>query len=211
MSTMKMQWLIPWSTAARSREVKKSSVCHMAVRALAVGGLLLCMSMMGRPALADAVTGLHSQGFAIHDLQGGARDLSELRGRPVLINYWASWCGPCVKEMPELDHFWQARQRHGVQVLGIANDEQAAVSAFLQRVPVSFPIWVEPLPDSASSSASLFEQTGGALPFSVLLDAQGRVVRSKLGAVTSAELAEWTKALADAPATASGNQAALRE
>lgn len=145
--------------------------------------------------LVDAVA-VESDGFAIHDLQGAARNLSELRGQPVLINYWASWCGPCVKEMPELDHFWQARDRHGVQVLGIANDEPAAVQAFLQRVPVGFPIWVEPLPAWGQSSASVFLQTGGALPFSVLLDAQGRVVRTKLGAITAEELTQWIGAVA---------------
>ncbi len=137
-----------------------------------------------------------AQDFELIDLEGKRHALSEWAGQPLLINYWASWCGPCIKEMPDLDAFSKSQANvGGVRVIGIATDKADAVRAFLKRVPVSFPILVETIPESGRGSATLFGDTGGVLPYSVLLDAQGRVVHSKLGSVSSAELESWVKSI----------------
>lgn len=141
------------------------------------------------------------------DVDGRSRALSEWSGRPVLLNYWASWCGPCLKEMPELDAF-QASQRQAsqqqasqrgdpaVQVIGIALDERDSIHAYLQRRPVRYPILIEAVAPGEPGSSRQFGNAHGVLPYSVLLDARGRVVRSKLGPLTHAELQAWTAALA---------------
>jgi thiol-disulfide isomerase/thioredoxin len=136
-----------------------------------------------------------SQAFQLQDLRSRRRTLQEWSGRPLLINYWASWCAPCIKEMPELDAFAksQAGVKGGVRVLGIAIDEAEAVRAFAQRIPVSFPILVETALDGGRVSASLFGHAGGMVPYSVLLDAQGRVVHSKTGPVSRELLQSWAE------------------
>ncbi|MBO9715803.1 MAG: TlpA family protein disulfide reductase [Pseudoxanthomonas sp.] len=130
------------------------------------------------------------------DLSGKARSLSQWRGQPVLLNYWATWCGPCLKEMPDLDAFAHAQSRAGgIQVVGIALDEAASVQAYLSRRPVRYPVLLEAVDYGDSGSSARYGNRQGVLPYSVLLDAQGRVVRSKAGPLTAAELAAWQGAL----------------
>lgn len=123
------------------------------------------------------------------DRDGNARTLSEFQGRPLLINFWASWCGPCVEEMPLLDRFAAEQGANGVQVLGIALDEAEAVEAFLEEFPVDFPIVLD-TPGPRDSSVQLGNRRS-VLPFSVLVDAQGRVVKQKIGAFDEDGLADW--------------------
>ena len=122
-------------------------------------------------------------------LDGSPLPLSALRGRPLLINVWASWCGPCVEEMPELAAFASQQDDNGVQVIGLALDSPEAVQAFLQRVPVPYPIAIEP-PGPGDSSV-LLGNARGLLPYTVLIDAQGRLRKRKLGPFAPGEIAGW--------------------
>ena len=72
--------------------------------------------------------------------QGASLPLAGFRGRPLLVNFWATWCPPCVEEMPLLDGFYREHAAKGWQVVGLAVDQPSAVRTFLQRTPVSFPI-----------------------------------------------------------------------
>lgn len=115
----------------------------------------------------------------------------DFAGRPVLVNVWASWCGPCIKEMPELDRFARAAGPAGVQVLGIALDDAVAVRAFLERVPVGYPIVLDQ-PGPADAGVRLGNRKG-VLPYSVLLDAQGRLVKQRVGPFADGEIDGWAK------------------
>lgn len=95
-----------------------------------------------------------------------------------LINFWASWCPPCVKEMPLLDAYHRAQGADGVQVIGIALEDAAKAKAFLERVPVGFPIFAEP--NSRTDSSVRLGNTRGVLPYTVLIDPQGRLVAQHL-------------------------------
>ena len=126
------------------------------------------------------------------DLQGQTLDLRQrFLGRPLLVNVWASWCGPCIEEMPELARFAQGQGAQGVQVLGLALDTPEGVADFLQRVPVDYPIVLEtPGPRDASVRLG---NAQGLLPYSVLFDAQGRMVKAKLGPFEHGEIAGWVE------------------
>ncbi|WP_425477369.1 TlpA family protein disulfide reductase [Stenotrophomonas ginsengisoli] len=115
--------------------------------------------------------------------------LAELRGRPLLINVWASWCAPCIEEMPELAAFSAEQGETGVRVIGLALDTPEAVEAFLARVPVPYPIAIEP-PGPADSSVAL-GNARGLLPYTVLIDADGRLHKRKLGPFAPGEIAGW--------------------
>ncbi|GHA80869.1 TlpA family protein disulfide reductase [Cognatilysobacter bugurensis] len=113
----------------------------------------------------------------------------DFAGRPVLVNLWASWCGPCIEEMPELERFAQAQGANGVQVVGIALDEADAVRAFLQRVPVTYAIALDaPGPRDAGVQLG---NTRGVLPYTALIDARGRLVKQKIGPFQPGEIDDW--------------------
>lgn len=110
-------------------------------------------------------------------------------GRPVLVNLWASWCGPCIEEMPELDRFAAAQGANGTQVVGIALDDAAAVEAFLTRIPVRYPILLD---EAGPRDAGV--QLGnpkGVLPYTALISADGRLIKQKIGPFQHGEIDNW--------------------
>lgn len=110
-------------------------------------------------------------------------------GQPILINYWASWCPPCVKEMPLLDTLATTQGPQGVRVIGIALDDADDVKDFLLRHPVTFPIYIET--SSPNDSSVLLGNRRGVLPYSVLIGADGRLRKIRLGAFHEGELEGW--------------------
>lgn len=122
---------------------------------------------------------------------GGTLALASLRGRPLLLNFWATWCAPCVREMPMLDRFHREHQARGWQVLGLAIDGPTPVREFAARTPVGFPLALAGFGGTELASA-LGNQRGG-LPFTALLDSQGRLAQRKLGETHYDELSAWAR------------------
>jgi thiol-disulfide isomerase/thioredoxin len=112
-------------------------------------------------------------------------------GKALLLNFWASWCGPCIAEMAELQRYSAEQPANGVQVIGIALDDPAAVADFLKAHPVAYPILLD-RPGPADSSARLGDR-GGVLPYSVLVAADGRVLRTQLGPFVTGEIDDWAR------------------
>ena len=117
--------------------------------------------------------------FTLQQLQGGELSLSELRGRWVVLNYWATWCAPCRKEMPELSDLHE--QRDDIIVLGLAfeDTEPAEFEAFLEEFHASYPIllidvYAPPEPFGAPR----------VLPTTIILDPEGKAVKAFAGPVT---------------------------
>lgn len=113
--------------------------------------------------------------------------------RARLINYWASWCGPCRAEMPILDAYAAQQGANGVEVVGIALDERDAALAFIAQVPVRFALWLEPA--SERDSSVWLGNARGVLPYTVLIDAEGRLQKRHYGAFPDvAAVADWVRA-----------------
>ncbi|KAB8314779.1 TlpA family protein disulfide reductase [Tolypothrix campylonemoides VB511288] len=128
--------------------------------------------------------------IALPDLDGRSVALPTAHaGRPILVNFWASWCAPCIEEMPELDRYAASQGPDGVQVIGIALDGVAPVADFLARVPVRYPVLID-APGPRDSSVQL-GNLRGVLPYTVLLDAQGRLVKQKIGPFARGEVEGW--------------------
>lgn len=124
------------------------------------------------------------------DLTGHPQALSQFAGQPLLINYWASWCGPCVEEMPRLNAAHLRRGSDGIAVLGVAlEDDTDSVRAFATEHRLTLPIWIES--PGRNDSSIRFGNRRSVLPFSVLIDADGRILARRAGAFGEAELRGW--------------------
>lgn len=155
---------------------------------LAISGLAAVGAIASEVAQDGAVPELR-----IATLDGDTFDLSQQRDRWVVVNYWATWCSPCLKEMPDLDAF--ATSRTDVTVIGLAYEDIAPeeMRAFLAEHPVSYPIAIV---DVFEPSADFPAPRG--LPMTWLIAPDGRVAKRFLGPVTGHELAEAIAAGASA-------------
>ena len=130
--------------------------------------------------------------ISLPGLDGTPHTLPEdFDGRPLLVNFWASWCGPCIEEMPELDRYAAAQGADGVQVVGIALDDADAVADFLQRIPVRYPILLD-VPGPRDSGVQLGNPRG-VLPYTALVSADGRLLKQRIGPFVHGELDDWAR------------------
>jgi thiol-disulfide isomerase/thioredoxin len=126
--------------------------------------------------------------------EGGELLMAPLLGQPVLLNFWATWCAPCIKEMPLLDAFYKEHRTKGWHVIGLAIDSPTPVREFLGKLPVSFPIGLAGL--TGVDLARALGNPSGGLPFSVAFDRQGAAIFRKLGLLKPEDLAEWARKFA---------------
>ena len=120
------------------------------------------------------------------DLTGRQHTLAEWRGKPVVVNFWASWCAPCLDELPVLQRM-AAAQRGKVEFVGVAMDKPDALARYLQRSPLNYPVL---LPADYEQAMAVLAASGNAtrsLPFSVLLSEDGHVRWTRLGRMDAAQ------------------------
>ena len=123
--------------------------------------------------------------------QGAPLAMNAFRGKPLLVNFWATWCPPCIEELPLLDSYYRKYVAKSWQVVGLAIDQPSAVRAFLARKPVSFPVGLAGLEGTELGKA--LGNVNGGLPFSVLVSGAGEVLHRKMGRLTDADLAGWVQ------------------
>ena len=119
-------------------------------------------------------------------LDGKAHNLGEWRGKLLLVNFWATWCAPCLKEMPLLINAQKQYGARGLQVIGPALDDAAEVQQLAAKLGVDYPVMADFA--SADKAMNALGNTSGALPFSVFIDAQGRIVKTVLGGLHEDDL-----------------------
>jgi thiol-disulfide isomerase/thioredoxin len=141
--------------------------------------------------LPDAMAEVMTQfwGMSLDTPQGQRLELARLRGQPLVVNFWATWCAPCVEELPMLNAFYRENAAKGWQVVGIAVDHLVSVQKFLQRLPLDFPVVL-----SGAAGLDLSVQFGNqarGLPFTVLVGADGVILNRKIGKLSQTDLAEW--------------------
>ncbi len=122
---------------------------------------------------------------------GGVYKMSALRGKPLVVNFWATWCPPCVEEMPLLDAYYRQQAANGWQMVGLAADNALAVNKFLSKAPVQFPT---PLAGLAGIELSrTLGNLTGALPFTVIVNSQGEIALRHMGKLTAEQIADFAK------------------
>jgi thiol-disulfide isomerase/thioredoxin len=147
-----------------------------AVKKEAKGPLTTSYAPTGGPAH-SAVTKLYGQ--SMNDLAGKSQALSQWKGKPLLVNFWAPWCAPCVQEMPELSAMAAKEGGKHFNVIGIGIDSSSNLAEFVKKTPVSYPLYV-----GGMSGTDLSRELGnvnGGLPYTVLIGSDGQVRKTYLG------------------------------
>lgn len=162
-----------------------------AVLAATLGGWLQHESRLAQaPAgIAMAQVGGPAPALELQDLHGLPHRLADDRGHRVLLNFWASWCGPCLDELPALDRAQAKFGENGTIVLGIAMEDPARVRAFLTDHPLRYAILLGRL--APPSTSLTWGDSDEILPYSVLIGADGRVITKRRGPLDDATLDRW--------------------
>ena len=154
---------------------------------------LLATTVIGRLAATPRATvGSEAPAFALADLDGNPVRLEDLRGRPVVVNFWASWCGPCVEEFPLLREAADRHAAEGLEVVGIVyQDRSEAARDFMARNGATWPAAMDPGDRVAAAYGIL-----GA-PETFFIGRDGTIVARQIGQFSAASLEEKVAAIID--------------
>jgi thiol-disulfide isomerase/thioredoxin len=125
---------------------------------------------------------------------GGGLSMAQFKGKPLILNFWATWCPPCIEELPMINAFWRENNPNGHQVLALAIDQPSAVRRFLERQALAFPVGLAGL--EGTGLAKSLGNTAGGLPFTVFFKKDGSIWRQKMGQLTDQDLSQWRAAAA---------------
>jgi thiol-disulfide isomerase/thioredoxin len=151
---------------------------------LAGGGLWLAARAPAQAIAEVAPSALFAATFT--DTEGKAQSLGHYQGRILVINFWATWCGPCREEMPAFKRLQDRWAGRGVQFVGLANEEPLRVERFGRDLGITYPLWVGG--DEVGELSRRLGNHRSVLPYTVLVDPNGRVVETKVGPYSEADL-----------------------
>jgi peroxiredoxin len=142
----------------------------MQLNKVKISALILALSLSAMAAASSVSPGSAAPAFQLPAASGTPVGLGDLKGQVILINFWASWCGPCRQEMPILEQMYRKYKPAGFTLLGVNVEPKSADAVgFLKSTPVSFPI----LFDTESKVSTLYEVSG--MPSTVIVDRKGKV------------------------------------
>lgn len=124
--------------------------------------------------------------FAMMDLEGNVRNIKDWDGQVVLLNFWATWCPPCLEEIPGFIEIQQQLDNHGFQIIGVAVDDEENVRAFAEEMAMNYPILAGEM--EAIELSQRYGNTIGGLPFSAIIDKNGKVTHTIMGELTKDRL-----------------------
>jgi thiol-disulfide isomerase/thioredoxin len=167
----------------------KKSVLIFTVAVIAFAGGLSVRGLL--PALL-ARTSQENQSllpeFSLPDLSGKQRNIKEWQGKVLVINFWATWCPPCLKEMPEFEAIHAEYAKKGLQVIGIALDDAEPVKEFITGKKITYPILMGE--DQGTKIAHDLGNIVNTVPFTVIINKKGLVVKRQMGELTREQLLE---------------------
>ena len=123
---------------------------------------------------------------SMKDTSGHLQDLSQWKNKGLIVNFWATWCAPCVQEMPELSALQPEIAPAHIQIIGIGIDSAANIAEFAAKYKITYPLYIGGL-DASELSRQLGNQAGG-LPFTILIGRDGKVKKTYLGRLKMEEL-----------------------
>jgi thiol-disulfide isomerase/thioredoxin len=137
----------------------------------------------------DAAAAQSLFALTLPDAAGRDQPLSQWRGRPLVVNFWAPWCAPCVEEMPDLQRVRDDYRSRGVEVIGLGIDSPARIRAFRDQHAITLPLLVAGV--QGSSLGDRLGNKAGVLPYTVLIGPDSRVLERKIGRIRPEELRAW--------------------
>lgn len=116
--------------------------------------------------------------FAMKDLDGKLRDIKEWDGKIIILNFWATWCPPCLKEIPDLIKLQNLYGQQGLQIIGIAIDNDDDVRAFIKKTGINYPVMAS---QQAGELAGLYGNKIGGLPYTAIINRDGEITETIIG------------------------------
>ncbi len=133
--------------------------------------------------------------FGFPDINGQMQSVQQWQGKILLINFWATWCAPCLKEIPEFIHWQQEYRDRNVQFVGIAIDDRQAVAGYMRGAPINYPILI-----AGDAGSLLSRQLGNiinAVPFTVIINPQGQILHRQPGELSKQQFLTIVRPLLD--------------
>ena len=140
---------------------------------------------------AISATALYAASFS--DERGVRQPLGRFQGKLLVLNFWATWCGPCRQEIPAFTRVQERWAGRGVQFVGLSAEERDKVERFTREVAVNYPLWVG---DEVGELGRRLGNRLGVLPFTVLVGPAGEILDAKVGAYSEGEIANKLAAFA---------------
>lgn len=174
---------------------------HLLIVVLAVGGAVagLFAGAWLRPSppapagSSAQLVGAPRPAVELPDVDGRPQSIAQWDGKLVLLNFWASWCAPCIEEMPVLDRTQAQLATRGLQVVGIAADAAEPTRTFLRQHPVRYPILVDD-PEKVRNGRDIsviYGNDRSVLPYSVLIGRNGHILAQRFGNFSEDSLERW--------------------
>jgi thiol-disulfide isomerase/thioredoxin len=135
----------------------------------------------------------HFYAESMTDSRGQVQPLSQWKGKTLIVNFWATWCAPCVDEMPELTELQSELTQSNMQILGIGIDSPSNIAEFERKHKIGYPLYVAGM-EGTNLSRQFGNQAGG-LPFTVLIDSKGSITKTYLGRLKMDQLRKDLEAL----------------
>lgn len=175
------------TTAPGSAPLRRSRVglwLVIAIAAAAAGVIVGHFVLSPKPVADQAVETFFQT--KLPDPAGAEVDLAQFRGKTLVVNFWAPWCGPCVEEMPELTAMHGEFAQRNVEFVGIGIDSASNIQQFLKKVPVAYPLAVAGF--AGTELSRNFGNAQGGLPYTVVINPDGTVKYRKMGRIHADEL-----------------------
>ncbi len=139
----------------------------------------------------QAATAIAQASF--YDLNEKVQPLAQWKGKVMVVNFWATWCPPCLAEIPEFIQLQKQYEKQGVQFIGIAIDQKSKVQTYAKEVGMNYPVLLGDL--AGIDLARRIGNPQGGLPYTVIVDRNGNIVTTQLGAISHEKLEGILKSL----------------